>query len=82
MNKEIGLVLSSGGARGAAQIGVIKALEKQDYKIKSLSGSSIGSIILGMYARGELLEFEKWITSFTEDEIVNMLGFTLKKMVF
>lgn len=79
MNKEIGLVLSSGGARGAAQIGVIKALEKQDYKIKSLSGSSIGSIILGMYARGELLEFEKWITSFTEDEIVNMLGFTLKK---
>jgi len=32
-----------------------------------------------MYARGELLEFEKWITSFTEDEIVNMLGFTLKK---
>ncbi|HQD33870.1 MAG TPA: patatin-like phospholipase family protein [Bacteroidales bacterium] len=79
MKKDIGLVLSSGGARGATQIGVIKTLEKQGYNIKSVSGASIGSMIAGMYARGDLYEFEQWITSFTEDEILNMLGFTLKK---
>lgn len=79
MKKDIGLVLSSGGARGATQIGVIKTLEKQGYNIKSVSGASIGSMIAGMYARGDLYEFEQWITSFTEDEIFNMLGFTLKK---
>lgn len=79
MKKDIGLVLSSGGARGATQIGVIKTLEKQGYNIKSVSGASIGSMIAGMYARGDLYEFEQWITSFTEDEILNMLGFTIKK---
>lgn len=79
MKKDIGLVLSSGGARGATQIGVIKTLEKQGYNIKSVSGASIGSMIAGMYARGDLYEFEQWITSFTEEEILNMLGFTLKK---
>lgn len=79
MKKDIGLVLSSGGARGATQIGVIKALEKQGYNIKSVSGASIGSMIAGMYARGDLYEFEQWITSFTEEEILNMLGFTLRK---
>ena len=79
MKKDIGLVLSSGGARGATQIGVIKTLEKQGYNIKSVSGASIGSMIAGMYARGDIYEFEQWITSFTEEEILNMLGFTLKK---
>lgn len=79
MKKDIGLVLSSGGARGATQIGVIKTLEKQGYNIKSVSGASIGSMIAGMYARGDLYEFEQWITSFTEEEILNMLGFTLRK---
>lgn len=79
MKKDIGLVLSSGGARGATQIGVIKTLEKHGYKIKSVSGASIGSMIAGMYARGDLYEFEQWICSFTEEEILNMLGFTLKR---
>jgi len=80
--KDIGLVLSSGGARGATQIGVIKTLEKQGYNIKSVSGASIGSMIAGMYARGDLYEFEQWITSLSEEEILNLLGFTLKKMAY
>ncbi|HPM39408.1 MAG TPA: patatin-like phospholipase family protein [Bacteroidales bacterium] len=79
MKEDIGLVLSSGGARGATQIGVIKTLEKQGYNIKSVSGASIGSMIAGMYARGDLYEFEQWITSLSEEEILNLLGFTLKK---
>jgi NTE family protein len=48
--KTIGLALGSGGARGFAHIGVIKALEGADIKIGSLSGSSIGSLVAAYYA--------------------------------
>jgi len=53
----ISLVLGSGGARGYAHIGVINELEKQDYKIESIAGSSMGTLIGGLYATGKLQEF-------------------------
>lgn len=46
----IGLALGSGGARGLAHIGVIKAFEKHNIPIDYIAGSSIGAIIGGMYA--------------------------------
>ena len=48
----IGLALSGGGARGLAQIGVIKALEEAGININTIAGTSIGSIIGGAYASG------------------------------
>jgi NTE family protein len=48
----IGLVLSGGGARGIAHIGVIKALEKHKIPIDLIVGSSMGSVIGGLYAAG------------------------------
>jgi len=39
--------LSGGGARGLAQIGVIKALEESGIKISAIAGTSMGSIIAG-----------------------------------
>ena len=48
----IGLALSGGGARGFAQIGVIKALEEAGINIEAIAGTSIGSIIGGAYASG------------------------------
>jgi NTE family protein len=48
----VGLALSGGGARGLAQIGVIKALEEVGIKINDIAGTSIGSIIGGAYAAG------------------------------
>jgi NTE family protein len=50
MKKEIGLALGSGGAKGLAHIGVIKALEENDISIDYISGSSIGALIGGVYA--------------------------------
>ncbi len=49
---KIGLALGGGGTRGAAHIGVIKELEKNNIKISYISGTSIGAIIGGLYAAG------------------------------
>jgi NTE family protein len=49
---KIGLVLSGGGARGIAHIGVIKALEEMGVTFSILSGTSAGSIVGALYAYG------------------------------
>ncbi len=48
----IGLALSGGGARGAAHIGVLKVLAKHKIPIDYIAGTSMGSIVGGMYAAG------------------------------
>ncbi|WP_347841114.1 patatin-like phospholipase family protein [uncultured Draconibacterium sp.] len=50
--QSVGLVLSGGGAKGMAHIGVIRALEENDIPIDYISGTSIGAIIGGLYAAG------------------------------
>jgi len=60
----IGLVLSGGGARGAAHIGVIKVLEEMRIPIDCIAGTSMGAIIGGLYAAGlSVAEMEKALTS-------------------
>ena len=58
--QKVGLVLSGGGAKGAAHIGVIKALEENNVPIDYITGTSIGAIIGSLYAIGytpdEMLE--------------------------
>jgi len=49
---KIGLCLSGGGIKGAAHIGVIKALEEEKIKIDCISGTSSGGIVAAMYAMG------------------------------
>jgi NTE family protein len=49
---KIGLVLSGGGIRGAAHIGVIKALEENNIRISSIGGASSGSMVASLYAMG------------------------------
>jgi len=49
---KIGLVLSGGGARGVAHIGVIKALLEMGVKIDMVSGTSAGSIVGALFAKG------------------------------
>ena len=57
---KVGLVLSGGGAKGAAHIGVLKYLEENGIPIDYIAGTSMGSIVGGMYALGyssrEILE--------------------------
>ncbi len=46
------LALSGGGARGLAQIGVLKVLEQNNIQIRGIAGTSIGAVIGGLYAAG------------------------------
>jgi NTE family protein len=48
----VGLVLSGGGARGAAHVGVIQVLEELNIPVDFIAGASMGSIIGGLYAIG------------------------------
>ncbi len=49
---KVGLVLSGGGAKGFAHIGVLKVLEDAGVKIDYIGGTSIGAVIGGLYAAG------------------------------
>jgi len=49
---KVGLALSGGGARGAAHIGVLKILEEQRIPVDFIAGTSMGSIVGGLYASG------------------------------
>ena len=55
---KIGLVLSGGGARGAAHIGVLKVLEELRVPVDLIVGTSMGSIVGAAYATG--LSVERW----------------------
>ena len=61
---KIALVLSGGGARGGAHLGVIKVLEKNHIPIDMIVGTSIGSVVGGLYASGKSSdEIEKILVS-------------------
>jgi NTE family protein len=61
---KIGVVLSGGGARGAAHIGVLKILEQMRIPIDYIVGTSMGSIVGGLYASGmTVAEIESVVTS-------------------
>ncbi|NNT71233.1 patatin [Flavobacterium sp. IMCC34852] len=49
---KIGLVLSGGGAKGFAHIGVLKVLEESGVKIDYIGGTSMGAVVGGLYASG------------------------------
>jgi NTE family protein len=65
---KIGLVLSGGGARGVAHVGVIQALEELGLTFSCVSGTSAGSIVGALYAYGykpqEMLEIVKHVSIF------------------
>jgi len=76
MKKSVALVLGSGGARGYAHIGVIDALEAQGYEITSVSGSSMGALIGGLYACGKLEAYREWVLSFDILDILKLVDFS------
>ena len=51
-NKEINLVLQGGGVKGLAYIGALRCLEENNYVIKNIAGSSIGSVIGALIIAG------------------------------
>ncbi len=76
--RTLSLVLGSGGARGLAQIGVIRWLEEHaaDYTITSIAGSSMGAVIGGIYAAGELDAYEAWVRGLRRQDVWRLLDFS------
>ena len=72
----VSLVLSSGGARGLAHIGAIRCLEEFGYEVRNVSGSSMGALIGGVYAAGQLDEFQSWVCDLTKADVVQLLDFS------
>lgn len=69
--KKIGLALSSGGARGFAQIGVLKVLEKESIPISYIAGTSMGALIAAHYALYKnISELEDFALSFTRKDVL------------
>jgi NTE family protein len=65
---KIGLVLSGGGARGGAHLGVIKALEELRVPIDYIAGTSIGAAVGGIYASGlSVAEVDEFLASIDWD---------------
>src|SRR5688572_25270933 len=67
----VGLVLSGGGARGGAHIGVLKALEELRIPVDRVAGTSIGAVVGGFYVSGmsvadleQLVESLEWESAF------------------
>ncbi len=65
----IGLVLSGGGARGTAHIGVLKVLEQMRVPVDAIAGTSMGAVVGGLYASGlSAHDIEKIMTSINWQE--------------
>ena len=80
--KNVALVLSSGGPRGFAYIGAIEALEEHGYTITSIAGTSIGSLVGGIYASGKLAEFKEWLYSLNAWEVFSLMDLSIGKNHF
>lgn len=72
-NTTVSLVLGSGGARGLAHIGVIEWLVENGYEIRTISGSSMGALVGGVYAAGNLDAYKHWVTALDRADVVRML---------
>ncbi len=77
MKKKVSLVLSGGGARGIAHIGVIEELEKQGFEIDAVAGTSMGALIGGVFALGKMKEFKEWLYTLDRLKTFNLVDFTL-----
>ena len=82
MKKKVALVLSSGGARGIAHIGVIEELKKQGFEISSVAGSSIGAVVGGIYAAGELAAYTKWMKKLQKLDVYKLMDFSISTQGF
>lgn len=83
--QKVGLVMSGGGASGIAHIGVLKALEENHIPVNCITGTSIGSIIGGLYASGYTpLEIERMVkdhtfSNLTKGEMSPKFGYFVRK---
>lgn len=77
--KNVALALSSGGARGLAHIGAIDALLKHGYNITSIAGTSMGSIVGGIYSNGQMQGFREFMTGLNKMDVLMLMDIAVSK---
>jgi NTE family protein len=82
----VGLVLSGGGARGTAHVGVLKVLDELQVHVDAIAGTSMGAVVGGLYASGmsgkqieQLLRSVDWQDAFRDRPPRADLGFRRKQ---
>jgi len=82
----IGLVLSGGGARGLAHVGVLQALEELRVPVDAIAGTSMGAVVGGLYASGmtaaeidALMRGMDWSAAFRDRPARNTLNYRRKQ---
>lgn len=83
--KKVALVLSGGGAKGAAHVGVLKVVDKMNIPIDYIVGTSIGAIVGGLYATGyspeqleDLIKNSNWLELLSDKVPRNQIPFPYK----
>jgi NTE family protein len=71
----IGLVLGGGAARGFAHIGVLRTLAAHGIRPDVIAGTSIGAVVGGLFAAGQLDAFEDWCRQLTRRRVLGYLDF-------
>ena len=71
----VALVLGAGGARGLAHIGVIEAIEARGLRIAAIAGTSMGALVGGIYASGQLPAYRDWALGLTRSDVFRLLDF-------
>lgn len=77
MDKEIGLVLSGGGVRAIAHIGLIKVLLENDIVPTKVSGTSAGALVCALYANG--YNTDEMVQFFKQTPILDFSLYAIKK---
>lgn len=83
--QKVGVVMSGGGASGLAHIGVLKALEENHIPVNCIAGTSIGSIIGGLYTAGyspweiEQIVRDETFSNLTKGEMSPKYGYFVRK---
>ncbi|MBB5209608.1 patatin-like phospholipase family protein [Chiayiivirga flava] len=74
---DIAVVLGAGGARGLAHIGVLEVLRERGYNIVAIAGSSMGALIGGVFAAGQLDTYAQWARGLDKTGVFRLLDFGL-----
>ena len=73
----VALALGSGGARGYAHIGVIQILEERGIEVVNVAGSSMGALIGGLYAAGQLDAYTEWVRGLSQLDVLRLLDVSI-----
>lgn len=71
--KRVALVLGSGGARGLAHVGIIRHIESLGHEIVYISGCSVGALVGGIYAAGQLESYMEWARKLEKRDMFSLL---------